>query len=581
MKKILLSFLFFFSLTAAASTQQPLDVDQAFQLSLMAKDNQTLIAHWKIAPSYYLYRTRIHFYPANPEATRFGKPFLPNGINKTDPELGNYQVYENELSVVIPITESHENLLTLSIDYQGCSLQGYCYPPTKKVLRINLDGDYLQTVEPINLDLPETDSTQISKQDKITQLLSSEHPLWVLLAFFGFGILISLTPCVLPMIPILSSIIMGQKNLTRRHSLLLSLSYVLGMAITYAVIGIVFGLIGSNLQTILQKPAVIISFSLLFVAMALSLFGLYELQLPQSLSSRIQMISKNQRRGTYIGALIMGILSTLIVSPCVTAPLVGVLGFISDSGSMILGGLSLFMLGLGMGVPLLILGTTGHLFLKAGAWMNRIKQLLGLIMLGVATVMLSRILPAKFIMLLWTLLALSTGLLLGAINTAMHLGDKLRKAMGLLFCVYGLALGFSLIAGNTNPLHPWVSEKPDSNSLMFTPVKTIADVKQQVAAANGKPVLLDFYADWCVACKEMDRRTFSNPALQAELSHWILLRADVTANDEQDRALSKSYEVIAPPTLIFFNSQGQTSRENTLVGEISADELAQHLKEIK
>ncbi len=581
MKKLLAALLLLLSLNVLAATQQPLPVDQAFQLSLMVKDRQTLVAQWKMAPGYFLYRERIHFIPTCPEATRLGKAWMPKGIKKSDVELGNYEVYAHDLKVIIPIIDSTENLMTLSIDYQGCSEAGYCYPPTKKVFRVNLAGAYLQATSALKLNLPPPQPAILSKQDKITALLNSEHTLWILLAFFGFGLLISLTPCVLPMIPILSSIIMGQKNLNRHHSFLLSLCYVIGMAVTYAIIGILFGLIGSNFQIVLQKPAVIIAFSLMVVAMALSMFGLYDLQLPSRFSARLQNISGTQQRGSYLGAFVMGILATLVVSPCVTAPLVGVLGFIGERGSMVLGGSALFMLGLGMGVPLLIIGTTGHIFFKTGPWMNRIKQLLGLIMLGVAIYMLSRLLPNTITMLLSILLSLASGIVLGALKSAHSLGDKFAKALGLLFCLYAVALSFSLIAGNTNPLHPWVSETPHNQALYFVPVKTVAEVAKQVAAANGKPVMLDFYADWCVACKVMDRTTFSNPEVQRQLQAFILLRADITANDEQDKALNSFYRVIAPPTIVFFNSAGENMPEQMLVGEVSATELSQHLKELK
>ncbi|HYF97379.1 MAG TPA: thioredoxin family protein, partial [Coxiellaceae bacterium] len=257
------------------------------------------------------------------------------------------------------------------------------------------------------------------------------------------------------------------------------------------------------------------------------------------------------------------------------------LGFISNSGSMVLGGASLFALGLGMGIPLLIIGTTGHLFLKAGAWMDRVKQLLGIVMLGVAVFMLARIIPPAFTLVLWAALAISAGIILGALRTAPGLGSKISKALGLVCCIYGIALSLSLINGNTNPLRPWVIKKTLSATINFVAVKSVDDVKQQIATANGKPVMLDFYADWCVACKEMDRTTFTNPEVQRQLQAWIVLRADVTANDAQDKALAHFYKVVAPPTLIFFNTRGEALSERTLVGKVSAAELVDNLKEVK
>ncbi len=585
MKSFLLALLILFSNIQAEArpVSQPLEADQAFEFSLIAKDNQTLIAQWDIAPGYYLYRARIHINAINPECTQFAPLLMPEGRSKTDPELGHYQVYEKNLSLLIPILHSTEPFITLKVEYQGCSEKGYCYPPVEKIVRVNTESHYFQPAQLLSIDLAPKPTTSINTQDKITQLLSAGNFAWTLLVFLGLGILLSLTPCILPMIPILSSIILGQKNLTPRHSLLLSFSYVLAMALTYAVIGIVFGLIGSNAQSFMQTPWMIGALSLLFVAMALSLFGLYELRLPAVLNDKIQDLSRHQRGGSYISAALMGVFATLIVSPCVTAPLVGVLGFISQSGSVALGGSALFVMGLGMGLPLMIIGATGgRFFLKAGPWMNQIKRLLGVLMLAVALSLLARILSPLIMIFLWALLAISTGVLLGAVSSSSNRAGKISKGIGLVFFVYGIALALNGLVGNTDPLRPFALKNQHSASaLHFISVKTPSEVQEQVDQAQGKPVLLDFYADWCVACKLMDRTTFSDPSVQKRLSSWVILRADVTANDAQDTLLSKTYQVVAPPTLVFFNREGKYLPHATAVGEISATELLEVLNTVE
>lgn len=565
---------------------EPIPVDQAFQFSASARDNQTIIARWNIQPGYYLYKERFHFSIAKPKGTRLGQPLMPASITHSTPGIGKYQVYEGELDIPIPVIQTKSSKLVLQATYQGCSSKGYCYPPTTKVVPINLASNYMQFSPGIAVDIPTTNvnAATTTTQSKIASLISTKNIFTFILSFLGFGILISLTPCVLPMIPILSGIIVGQKNITTLHAFLLSLAYVLGMALTYAIAGVIFGFIGASVQVAFQQPWIIVLFSLFFVAMALSLFGLYEIQLPEKWRSGIAHASQHQKGGTYLGAALMGCFSTLILSPCVTPPLVAVLGYISQTGNAAAGGIALFTMGIGMGVPLLLIGIShGKLIPKAGAWMNATRTILGILMLAVAVWMLERILPGYISMLLWAAIAIGTAIYMGALSTATTHAQRFFKGLGLIIFVYGIVLVIGASMGNTNPLAPIsLSRKAHANELKFTPVKTVADVKKQFSlpANSNKIVMLDFYADWCISCKELDRFTFSSPQVQAALSNVTKLRADVTKNDIEDKRLERRYHVVAPPTILFF-WKGKEIANSRIIGEMSAQAFLKHLRQVE
>lgn len=586
MKKWFLFSIMIFITLAAHAQSEPLPVDQVFQFSATAKDHQTIIVQWKIKPGYYLYRDRFQFRGIKPKNIRFGKPLFPQSIKKSSPQNREYQIYKKRVRIPIPIIiQTKQQHLILQVTYQGCSDKGYCYPPTTKVVPINLAGHYMQFTQGISINVPGAEGKPLSEQTRIETLLNGNNLIPLIIAFLGFGILISLTPCVLPMIPILAGIIVGHAKLSTVRSLLLALAYVLGMAITYAIAGIILGFIGSNLQATLQKPWIIVIFSLIFVAMALSLFGFYNIQLPEKWRSSFSHASQKQKSGTYVGAALMGCLSTLILSPCVTPPLVAVLSYIGHTGNTVMGGVALFAMGIGMGVPLLIIGAFGTKLLpKTGPWMNATKYILGILLLGIAIWMLERILPGAMTMLLWAALVIGTALYMGALSTAQSKWQLFLKGIGLIFFVYGILLIIGAATGRHNPLSPISLNQKYNRSmgLKFISVKTVSDVERELTQAKQqkKMALLDFYADWCISCKEMDEFTFNHETVKQQLVHFVKLRANVTANDIEDKALEKYFNVIAPPTILFFDKNGNEIKNARIVGKISAHAFLKHLNRI-
>lgn len=572
---------------------QPLPVDKAFQFKATVKNSNTINLQWKIAPSYHLYKDRFSYKVVKPENVRLGNIELPAGMPVEDDILGKYEVYNHSLSLDLPLQNAVGKEVKLWVCYQGCSDNNFCYPPETKQIALNLNqiGEATSGENVKNKSLQQA-ATIISEQDKITQLFDHNNIGLILLSFFGFGLLLSFTPCVLPMVPILSGIIVGhQQQLGGYRSFLLSLTYVLAMSITYAVMGILIALAGEGLQAYFQKPWVIILFSSIFVLLALSLFGLYELQLPGKFQEKIWGLSNQQKGGHLVGAAIMGVISTLIVSPCITAPLIGALAYIAESGDVWLGGSALFSLSLGMGIPLLIIGTSCGKFLpKAGPWMNTVKIFFGILLLAVAIHMVSRIVPESFTLLLWASLFIITSIYVGLLNpqvTASSFG-QFRKGCGLLIAVYGVILMVGASMGNTDVFQPLntisFSSQSEINNIqtakpLFLPIKSNENFDQMLANSmqNNQILMLDFYADWCIACKEMEKNTFSNKEVQALMKDMKLLQADVTANDLVDKSLMQRFNVIAPPTLLFFDSNGNELTSYRIVGELGATEFKQHL----
>ncbi|MGC1854202.1 MAG: protein-disulfide reductase DsbD [Candidatus Aquirickettsiella sp.] len=522
----------------AYAIQQALPVDQVFQVSVQRLNNKTLTARWTIKPGYYLYRNKIHF-----ESTpiRINSVVFPKGSIKHNQFIGKYEVYQGHMVTLLKFANPlPDQKLDMVIHYQGCAIAGFCYPPVVKHIRLTHAG---MSVSEINQNTADIGQNSLAKnqnqgtiktaneQSKILSLLAGHNFFWTLISFFGFGLLLSLTPCVLPLIPVLSAIILGQKQLTTAKAFSLSITYVLAMAFTYAVAGVFAGLAGSYLQAFLQSPWVIIIVCALFVALAFSLFGFYELRLPTSWHEKLIHITNRQQGGNYIGVAFMGCLSTLVISPCITAPLVGVLTYIGNTGNAILGGLALFVLGLGSGVPLLIIGTSAGKWLpKSGPWMNAIKIILGVLMLAMAVWLLARIIPSN-------------------------------------------SRPFSL-------LHP--SQVASSETSNFQTIKGISDLRQALIQAKQqhKPVLVDFYANWCLSCKEMERVVFTAPQVKSLMSQFILLRADVTANDAIDKALERQFHVIAPPTFLFFAPNGEELTDSRVVGQEESQTFANHLRQI-
>lgn len=591
MKRIFLIVLLLFTFSLCAQNNsliennaEPLPIDQAFKFSGTARDTQTIIARWQIAPGYYLYKDHMHFKVIKPASARLGMPLFPPGIEKEVPELGKFEIFQNFISIPIPILQTKNKQILLQVSYQGCSEQGYCYPPVTKSLLVNLAGNYMHPINGTTVTNELKPTTPGTLQDRAEKLLAKNNLFLVILGFFGFGILLSLTPCMLPMVPILSSIIAGQGKISTLHSFCLSLAYVLGMAIAYAAAGILFGLLGANIQAILQKPWIILAFSLFFVILSLSLFGFYTLQLPEKWRSALAAATNRQKGGTYIGAFMMGLLSSLILSPCVTPPLVGILSYIGHQGNALLGGSALFVTALGMGFPLLILGVAHGKFLpKSGAWMNAIENILGVFMLGLAILMLSRILAPALIMVFWSALAIGVSIYLGALATPQTNWERTKKGIGIVLFIYSIILLIGAMQGNINPLKPLrFARATVDEQIAFKPVKNVDDAVQELANArrDQKPVILDFYADWCLSCKIINHFVFSNPLIKDHLSSFNLLRANVTANDAEDKLLEKHFNVIAPPTIIFFDANGNEIPDSRIVGEVSAPKFLRHIRKL-
>jgi thioredoxin:protein disulfide reductase len=563
--------------------------DQVFRFSAVAKDAKTLALHWGVSPGYYLYRQRFDIKSDNPDV-QLGTPDFPEGEIKNDQYLGTSEIYKQDVDVLVPVTVTNDaSKFKLTVVYQGCAEAGLCYPPQTKVQDIDLAA-----AAPIPSAAATPSGTPpSSEQDRLAMLLRDGNLLWVMLTFIGVGILLAFTPCVLPMIPILSGLIVGQgKKLTTHHAFALSLTYVLAMALVYALVGVVVGLLGSNIQLALQNPWVLSVFALIFVALALSMFGLYELQMPGKVQTWLTHHSNAQKSGAFIGVAMMGALSALICGPCITAPLVAVLVFIGQSGSALRGGLALFALGLGMGIPLLIIGTSaGKLVPKAGAWMNAVKYVFGVVLLGVAIWFIARVIPGPMTLALWAALAIVCGIYLGALEPVAAKGSgwsRLWKGLGILALLYGLILLVGAATGGDDPFMPLakfgmagapaVAGAPQAAALPFKKIKTSADLDAALAAADGKPVMLDFAADWCVACKELEHDTYTDPKVQAALSGVVLLQADVTANDDDDKALYARFGIYGPPGVIFFGSDGKEVTADRVVGYLNADDFLKRVQ---
>jgi len=545
-----------------------LQPDQAFEFFASVKDDRTLHVNWRIAEGYYLYREKVQLELVNADGVKLGSYDIPRGAPKQDEAFGQVETFHNELDFDLPLIRTGQaaQTITLQAKYQGCADRGVCYPPMSKKIDLTLPAAQLSA------------APELSEQDQIVQSLHHDSFGVTLLSFFGFGLLLSLTPCIFPMIPILSGIIVGHGNrITTGRAFLLSLSYVVASALTYTVFGILAALFGSNLQSAFQEPWIIGLFSGIFVVLSLSMFGFYNLELPKSLQVKLHNSSEIHRDGSLLGAAIMGSLSSLIVGPCVAAPLAGALIFIGQTGDAMLGGSALFALGLGMGVPLLLLGASaGKLLPKAGNWLNSTKAVFGVIMLAVAVWMLSRILPGNVIMMLWATLLIFPAIYLSAVDPLPENSSgwrKLWKGLGLMMLAYGLLLliGFSL--GNSNPLKPLQglgvsTAQAAEPGIAFERVASLAALESRIkqAAANHQPVMLDFYADWCISCKEMEAYTFADPSVKQALKGYVLLQADVTNNSDDDKALLNKFSLIGPPAILFFGLDTQEKTANRVIG---------------
>lgn len=546
-----------------------LQVDEAFQIESEQRGDQLLLT-LHIADDYYLYRHSLRFKGNN---LTFSEPTLPEGTEHEDDFFGKTRVYYQQVSIAVPLKEVGDGA-TLRVRYQGCT-DGLCYPPTDKLI------DVAPLVTATTASTAETAQSvaPVSQQDQLAAALGNQGFWLSIVAFFALGLGLAFTPCVFPMYPILTGIIAGAGHrLSTGRAFLLSFVYVQGMAVTYTLLGLVVASAGLKFQAALQHPYVLIGLSVMFVLLALSMFGLYTLQLPSSLQTRLSGLSNRQQGGSVVGVAIMGMISGLVCSPCTTAPLSGALIYVAQSGDLWLGGAALYALSLGMGLPLLLLGTSGGKLLpKAGAWMDVIKQLFGFALLAVPILLLSRLWSDQIVTLTW----LGWGLLLCGYlyhhnqHQPHSVAKSVRGFVLLLAMISAVVVGKDLL----QPAIPAaITADASQTAPRFIRVKTLDDLKVQLAAARGKPVLLDLYADWCVACKEFEHKTFSDPAVRERFGQMVLLQADVTANDDADIELLNSLNVLGLPTLIFFDHEGKELTGQRVTGFMGPIPFAKHLE---
>ncbi|HSH86046.1 MAG TPA: protein-disulfide reductase DsbD [Methylophilus sp.] len=535
-------------------SEEFLPVDKAFRVEAVLADQTHAQVKFVIAPGHYLYRERIQLLPADQKATIS----LPPGESKNDPNFGQQQVFHRDTVAEVIFPETAPAML--QIRYQGCSEKGLCYPPQTKSLPLTLSATppALTSSQPPALEV----------EDGVSEkLLSSGHWWQIVAGFFGAGLLLAFTPCVFPMIPILSGIIVGKNaQSSRAKAFTLSLAYTLGMCLTYTLAGVAAGLSGQLLSNALQTPWALTAGALIFVALSFSMFGFYELKLPSAVENAFFNWSHRFKGGHLLSDFLMGAISALIISPCVAAPLAGALLYISQTHDVVLGAVALFSLSLGMGVPLLLIGASaGSILPKAGEWMNTIRRLFGVLMLAVAIWVISPILPTSVQLLLWAALCIIPAIYLRAIDplpTTATTAQRLSKGMAVFLLLYGVALLIGAWSGASSPLRPLqtLASGPQAGSrqaVHFQRVHSVKELEEAVHAAQGKRVMLDFYADWCVSCKEYEQFVFTDDQVQAELNQIVLLQADVTANNAQDAALLKKFELFGPPGIVFFNSNGQ------------------------
>lgn len=554
--------------------------DQVFHFKAVPGAKRIRLA-WTIRPGFYLYRSRIHVKPLS--GTVIGTLSLPPGIIKVDPYFGREQIYRNAVTgdlAVVRGTIAAPREAALAVTYQGCADAGLCYPPITKTVTVALPPGIGPTgpaaTTPLGASPPArfaaSGGAGPSSQSRFAGLIRSGSLLAMLGAFYLAGLALAFTPCCLPMIPILSGLIAGGRTVSAGRSVLLSSAYVLGMAFTYTLAGIAAGAAGGEIQAAFQQPWVLGAFAALLAAMGLAMLGLFSVQMPTGLQTRLAQLSNRRAAGNLGGVAAMGALSALIVTTCVAPALVGALAVIGQSGQIARGGAALFALSIGMGTPLLAVGASaGRLLPKAGPWMDLVKRLFGAMMLGVAVWMLSRLTPARVTLALWALPAVAAAWALGAQARRLHRGRGVLRVAGSLVGVYAALVLTGAALGGTSPLSPLSFAGP-APVLRFTPVRSVAALRRTVrrAAERHQTVMVDFYADWCTSCKEMEATTFTNPAVRRALAHTILLRADVTSNDAADQALLKYFGIFGPPTVAFYNRDGREQRRDQVVGYMDA-----------
>ena len=600
------------SMLIDSDSDEVLDPELAFIVTPGQAVDGTLTINWNIAEGHYLYDPKFSFEVLQPAGAGIAATELTDGKIKNDEFFGEVEVHRNNVDALLRFNNKDTlSKVTLKVGYQGCADIGICYPPQYKEFTIaeipaaavmasvtpsdasgvNNTGSVMKTALSDN-----TEALPMAEQDRLAASLGSGKTLTTILTFFGLGLLLTFTPCVLPMIPILSSIIVGNgTRIGTTKAFSLSLVYVLAMALTYTVAGVIIGLTGENIQATLQHPYVIGAFALLFVVLSASMFGLYELQMPAFIQNRLTNVSNNQKSGSLAGVATMGFLSALIVGPCVTAPLVGALIYIGQTGDAVLGGAALFALSMGMGLPLLIIGTSfGKYLPTAGPWMDKIKAVFGVMLLGLAIWMLDRVVPGWVTMALSSLLLISVGVFLGVFEGKSDNGwQRLGKGFGYASLVYGTLLMIGVSTGSGTLFKPLqgltggaggqsLTTVEASQHVAFSRIKGEQELEAALALARtqNKPVILDFYADWCVSCKEMEAFTFTDERVAQQMNQAVLLQADVTANDKQDKALLRRYGIFGPPAIIFYSTEGTEINGARVVGFMSADKFSSHLERV-
>ncbi len=538
-----------------------LSPDEAFKVGAKARDGNSVAVDFAPADGYYLYRARLKFELQNAPGLKIARIDLPVGEMKDDLNLGRTMVYHHPFRAVLVLDrdKTATGALLLVVTYQGCSGKGLCYEPMTKQFDLQLPAGGAHA--------------SFDESSQISALFTGGNYWLILASFVGFGLLLALTPCTFPMIPILSGIIVGHGGkMTRSKGFFLSLAYVLGLAIVYAIAGVIAGFSGVLVSDAMQNPWVLGSFSLIFVLLAFSMFGFYELQLPTFLQSRLSDASNRLRGGHLSGVFLMGALSALIVGPCCAAPLAGALLYIGKTHDVLLGGSALFAMGIGMGLPLLAIGVSaGSLLPKAGPWMQSVKNFFGVLLIGLAIWMVSPVIPPVFNMLLWAALLIVSAIYLHAIDPLPHGSSGFRKfgkGVGLIALLLGAALLVGALSGGRDILQPLAGLRTAAASpegVHFERVKNLAELDSRLEASRGKYVMLDFYADWCISCKEMERTAFADARVKEKLKDVVLLQADVTKNSPDDAALLRKFSLFGPPGIVFFDRNGNDALH--LVGE--------------
>jgi len=579
--------------------------EQAFRFSAHMLDAHTIVVNYAIADGYYMYRERFRF-TAN--GAKLGEPAIPPGKIKYDDTFQkNVETYHNGVEIRIPVEAAGP--FTLNATGQGCADKGLCYPPQDASVQLTPDaggsepqmsiapaqgGGFAfpgQAVQPApQVDTPAAaaapaapPSAAPSELSGIAALLQGGRLLAIVPAFILLGLGLAFTPCVLPMVPILSSIIVGEgKHVHRARGFVLSLAYSLGMAIVYTALGVAAGLVGEGLAAALQNPWVLSSFALLIALMSLSMFGVFQLQVPAALQTRLATASGRQSSGKLAGVFVMGAISALIVGPCVAAPLAGALVYISQTRDVVIGGAALFAMAIGMSIPLLLVGVSaGSLLPRAGMWMESVKRFFGVLMLAMALWMTAPVLPGLAQMLLWAALLLGYGFYL--LRGLGKNGHWAGLAVGAVFAVLGVLQLVGVASGARDPLAPLArfTGGAPAQPLAFTRIKTVAQLDAALAATGGRTAMLDFYADWCVSCKEMEKLTFVDPAVEARLANTVLLQVDVTANDADDRAMLKRFGLFGPPGIVLFDRQGKEIPDSRVIGYQNAKKFLESLGKLR